>query len=112
MYLKDLAHKLESQYFFKDGEILHSFPSNVKNEGGSITCTQGIRIETVAQYVHCFSEFINPKYFYAYQVRISVDPGYTEQFHKCKLLVSVIFNHSCIVTALVNQSSKWVRRHR
>jgi hypothetical protein len=47
-YLVDLAYKFESGYFFSHDGILHTFPANVTREGGSVTITEGLKIEAVS----------------------------------------------------------------
>jgi hypothetical protein len=47
-YLFDLSRKLDNGYFFYNDGSLLSFPSDVREEGGSITVTEGLKFEAVA----------------------------------------------------------------
>lgn len=74
-----LYNKFTNDYFYKgQSNVIHSFPSDVKNEQGSVTITRiegfSVKVEACAQYIHLFSTFrkSQEKYFFAYQIRISI----------------------------------------
>ena len=59
---------------------------------GSTTVTRGVKIEAVANYVHFFSVFDRDyydekeaRYYFTYQIRISVDDDFEGDFPKCQL---------------------------
>ncbi len=67
---------------------IEPFPENPLHENGSVTITNGIKIEAVARYIDFFSVFdqqyyARPKYYFTYQIRISVDPGFEGEFYDC-----------------------------
>jgi hypothetical protein len=75
---------LQSRYYFDKKGRIESFPSDPRMENGSVTVTQGVRIEAVAKYIHFFSVFDvshyhRQKYYFTYQVRIMVDPEFKQR---------------------------------
>jgi hypothetical protein len=77
--MAELYNKFTNDYFYKNqSNVIHTFPSDVKNEQGSVTITRmngfSVKVEACAQYIHLFSTFrkSQEKYFFAYQIRISI----------------------------------------
>ena len=78
-FMANLYNKFTNSYFYKSkSNVIHTFPSDVKNEQGSVTLTRmegfSVKVEACAQYIHLFSTFrkSQEKYFFAYQIRISI----------------------------------------
>ncbi len=65
---------------------------------GSTTVTQGIKIDAVGYYLHFFSNFdknwygSEAKFFFSYQIRISVDESFEGDFPRMKLTVKYSIN--------------------
>lgn len=61
--------------------MIESYSAKPETVRGSVTITNGVKIEAVAKYVHQFSNFGHDPYeqpltyFFAYQVRISGPPA-------------------------------------
>jgi hypothetical protein len=70
----------EDNLFVHNGEI-HAFPKNPIDSMGTVTVNLGVKIEINCQIIHMFCKFDTqryneaPKYTFAYQTRISVDPS-------------------------------------
>jgi hypothetical protein len=70
--MANLYDKFTNDYFYKNSNIIHSFPTDVTNEQGSVTITRmegfSVKVEACAQYIHLFSTFrkSQEKYFFAY----------------------------------------------
>ncbi|CDW77167.1 UNKNOWN [Stylonychia lemnae] len=90
-YLRQHNEKLKNQYFFTRRGIIETYPSYPQLLGGSLTVTHGIKIEAVANYIHFFGVFDksyyndDTRYFFSYQVRISVDENYQGEFFPSRL---------------------------
>ena len=105
-FLSDHLAKLQNQFYFNQKGQIESFPADPLQFGGSVTVTNGVRIEAVGRYIHYFSLFDTtyyhkPKFFFAYQIRLSVaqealeledreDSKMQEPFYKCELRVRAI----------------------
>jgi hypothetical protein len=59
-YLTDHLNKLRNDWFFTLRKQIECFPSNPTQNFGSLTITNGIKIEACAKYFH----FLNEKDFY------------------------------------------------
>ena len=76
-FLEHHYQRLTSDYFFNGRGTIEGFCGKPELARGSVTVTNGVRIEAVAKYVHHFSQFDDDsimnrsQYFFTYQVRIS-----------------------------------------
>ena len=75
--------------------MIQTFPRDPTSQYGGVAITEGVRVEAVAQYIHFFSTFDqthyhNPKKYFAYQIRISVDPSASAPFYPARCLVKII----------------------
>jgi len=72
---------LTSDFFFNKRGFIESYSSRPKEVLGSVTVTNGVKIEAVGQYIHAFSVFEepHPQYFFSYQIRISGPPASIEE---------------------------------
>ena len=74
MFLEQHYDRLKADWYFARRGELESFPNDPIRAGahGSTTITNGVKIEAVAKYIHCFSTFDrdlvmeDPKYFFTY----------------------------------------------
>ncbi len=75
-----------SEFYFSKRGYIESYSAKPKEVLGSVTITNGIKIEAVCSYIHHFSIFdVNyfgqddcPRYFFSYQIRISGPPAINE----------------------------------
>jgi hypothetical protein len=56
-YLENHYYKLQSDYFFEGRGSIEGFCGKPLLARGSVTVTNGVKIEAVAKYVHHFSQF-------------------------------------------------------
>ena len=58
-FLRDHYNKLSTNWYFDRREEIESFPNDPLSQGayGSVTVTNGVKIEAVAKYIHIFSAF-------------------------------------------------------
>lgn len=81
-YLRNHLNKLRSNYYFTGRGEVECLPENPELGGGSVTKTNGVKIEAVAKHFHFlnsrehYSETVNQ--FFSYQIRISDDPDYPD----------------------------------
>jgi len=79
-FLEDHLLKLQEGYYYTGRHQIEGFPRfPSRDNGGSTTCTNGIKIEAASYYVHHFSMVSEKyfqdktKYFFPYQIRMSYD---------------------------------------
>lgn len=69
-YLRDHYDKLRSNYYYNGRGELECMPTNPLNGNGSVTTTNGVRIEAVGKHFHFYDEKEHYsqqlKYFFSY----------------------------------------------
>eukprot|EP00347_Sterkiella_histriomuscorum_P022117 403331622 len=94
LYLEDHYNKLSQNFFFCGNGRVESFANGTSNPNyrqASIRKTNEIIVEASAKYIQHFSFYDQEYYgntdqFFAYQIRIYVDPSFQGIFDKCQLL--------------------------
>lgn len=92
-YLEGYCERVKNDFYVCFRDRIEGFPKDPRVWGGSVTVTNGVKVEAVAKYIHFFSMFGSetrePQYYFTYQIRITSEEEEKEgsEFHSCELTV-------------------------
>jgi hypothetical protein len=88
-FVESHYQRLKSDFYMSKRQLIEGYSNKPLLVKGSVTVTNGIKIEAVAKYLHHLSFFdeeqFDKKYFFAYQIRIYGPSSEDDQvsFDKC-----------------------------